>query len=253
MDRDTSSDNLVWLPAPSDLRLSDNTVHVWRASLAQPTEVIERMAGILSADEHARAARFFLERDQRSFTVARGTLRMILGRYLAVDGRELSFQYNEYGKPSLAQPFNGASLRFNLSHSRGLALFAITSNRDVGVDVEGIRTLAHFAQIAARMFSVYENAVLRSLPPSIQLEAFFNCWTRKEAYIKARGTGLSLPLDQFDVSFAPGEPARLIAIRNEPHEMTRWTLHALLPGHGYVGALVVEGEGLQVMCWQAIL
>ena len=141
-------------------------------------------------------------------------------------------------------------LRFNLSHSQGLALYAVTRGREIGVDLECIRPISDAEQIAERFFSAHENAVFRTIPAHEKPKAFFNCWTRKEAYLKALGDGLARPLDEFDVSLAPGEPAKLLRIEGAPQEASRWSLNRLEPGSGYVAALAVEGYGYQLKCWQ---
>jgi len=244
----TLSDQL-WLPPPVALTLPDGEVHVWRATLDLPPGRIHEFQRTLAPDEGARAERFYFERDRIHYTVGRGLLRMILGRYLQVVPGQIRFCYNAYGKPALDPAHGPCPLRFNLSHSGGLALYALASNREVGVDVERIRTDLAYAQIAAHTFSALENALLSSLPADVQPTAFFNCWTRKEAYVKAHGAGLSLPLDQFAVSLAPGEPARLIHTAGAPQEAARWSLRALAPGQDYVGALAVEGQDWRLKCW----
>jgi 4'-phosphopantetheinyl transferase len=245
----TSLDDL-WRPPPVELTLSSAEVHVWRACLDPAASCVERLQSTLAADELQRAARFHFTRDRRRFTVARGVLRDILGRYLGVPPSELGFHYSAYGKPALADVAAAAGLRFNVSHSHEMALFAVACGREVGVDIEYLGREIRGEEIAERFFSARERASLRALPAEVKHEAFFNCWTRKEAYIKAHGEGLSLPLDQFDVSLAPGEPAALLATRSDPREALRWSLQALTPGPGYVAALAVEGQGWHLTCWQ---
>jgi 4'-phosphopantetheinyl transferase len=152
----------------------------------------------------------------------------------------LCFDYNCYGKPFLASEFEHYQLTFNLSHSDGLALYAIVRNQYVGIDIERIRTDFEYEEIAQRFFSPREVAVLRTVPAHLKPEAFFSCWTRKEAYIKAQGQGLSLPLDSFDVSLAPGEPAKLLSTRDGPQEASRWALLTLNPGQDYTGTVAVK-------------
>ena len=204
----------------------------------------------LAADEQARAERFYFERDREHFIVARGVLRAILGGYLNRAPEELSFCYSAYGKPSLAGEFEGDAIRFSVSHSGGVALYAVTRGREAGIDIERIRSDLAVAEIAERFFSPREVAMLRTLPAEAQTQAFFCCWTRKEAYIKARGEGLSLPLDQFDVSLAPGEPAAVLGTQRDPSEASRWSLQELTPAPGFVAALAVAGHGWRLTCWQ---
>jgi len=240
----------LWTPPPADLTLSSDDVHVWRAALDQPESRIRQFAHCLSADERARAERFHFERDRRHFIVGRGLLRAILGCYLSIEPHRLEFCYGSHGKPELGETSVGRRLRFNLSHSQGLVLYGVTRDREIGIDLERIRPIPKAEQIAQRFFSARENAVFRALPPGQGSEAFFNCWTRKEAYIKAVGDGLARPLDRFDVSFAPGEPARLLHVEGDPQEASRWGLLALTPAAGYVAALVVEGHGWRLACWE---
>lgn len=244
-----SAPNLSWLPFPATLTLSNNEVHVWRAALDQPSSHMKTLARILSTDERKRAERFHFERDKRRFTIARGVLRTILGQYLGLEPSQLKFAYGPQGKPYLAEQYADKHLEFNLTHSHELALYAFTSGREIGIDLEYMRAMPDMKGVAARFFSAKENAVLDKIPTNQKVEAFFNCWTRKEAYIKARGEGLSMPLDEFDVSLSPGEPAALIRVRNDPQEATRWSLQALEPAPGYVGALAVKGQEWHLSCW----
>jgi 4'-phosphopantetheinyl transferase len=245
----TASDAL-WSPAPADLVLLNNAVHVWRVPLDLTASCVQRLQQVLSADEVGRAACFYFPRDRQHFIVARGVLRVILGRYLGVEPRQLCFCSSYYRKPALLPTCGGERLRFNVSHSHQLALYAVTYGREVGIDIEYIRTNFVCEEIAERFFSPRENVALGALPAHLKRQAFFNCWTRKEAYIKAHGEGLSLPLDQFDVSLTPGEPAALLATRGDAHEASHWSLRELTPGPGYVGALAVEGHDWRLTCWQ---
>jgi 4'-phosphopantetheinyl transferase len=177
----------------------------------------------------------------------------MMSYYLGVGPDQLRFRYESHGKPYLSMEFNYCGLRFNLAHSNELAVYAFTRGRELGIDVEYIHALPDAEQIAARFFSAQENVALRMLPESQRLEAFFNCWTRKEAYIKAIGDGLSHPLDQFQVSLSPGEPARLLNVEGSPEKVTRRFMASLVPAPGYVAALVVEGSGYHLECWQCLL
>jgi 4'-phosphopantetheinyl transferase len=221
-------------------------VHVWCASLNLPAWQTERLRQTLSTDEQRRASRFAFKKDRDHFVAARGILRAILGQYLDEAPDRLRFRYNPFGRPALAGDADG--LRFNVSHSHGLALFAVTRGRSIGVDVECIRPDVTYEQLARQFFSRREVAALLALPENLRREAFFNCWTRKEAYIKARGEGLSIPLQQFDVSLVPGEPAVLLS--TEGDEADRWSLRELDTGQDYAAALAVEGHGWRLRCWQ---
>jgi len=239
-----------WRSPPETLVLGCDEVHVWRAALDQTPSQIQSFLHNLAADEQARAERFYFERDRQHFIIARGVLRAILGGYLNRAPERLSFCYNSHGKPALAGESGVDAIRFSVSHSHGVALYAVTRGREVGIDLERIRLDLAVAEIAERFFSRREVAMLRTLPTAEQREAFFRCWTRKEAYIKARGEGLSLPLDQFDVSLAPGEPAAVLGTQRDPSEASCWSLQELSPAPGYAAAFAVEGHGWRPACWQ---
>jgi 4'-phosphopantetheinyl transferase len=250
MDKAVISLNHDWQLPPPDLALVGDQIHIWRVSLDQPSWHVNDLARKLSWDELARAERFRFERDRRRFVVGRGMLRMILSQYLGTDPHHVRFRYGERGKPYLADEFVGSTLRFNLAHSHEMALYAFTLGREVGIDIEYVQPLPDAKEIATRFFSAYESAEFCSLPESQELQAFYNCWTRKEAYLKATGDGLARPLDQFDVSLAPGDPAKLIRVAGDSQEVSRWSLRALAPAPGYVAAVVVEGQRGSLACWQ---
>ena len=242
--------NHLWSPAPKDLVIAGNEAHVWRAQLELPLSQVQRLRGILTDDELDRANRFSFEIDRQRFIAARGTLRSILSRYITIYPGHLRFQYNQYGKPFLAPECSTHQLNFNLSHSGSMALYAITRNREIGVDIERVRSDFEYEEIAERFFSANDVAILHTIPTEKKLEAFYNCWTRKEAYIKAHGKGLSLPLDSFDVSIAPWEPPMLLMTKDEAQERSLWTLLDLKPGLGYTGAVAVKGIGYRFRYWE---
>jgi 4'-phosphopantetheinyl transferase len=230
-----------WRPPAVPPPLGNSDVHVWRIPLDQPEDCRRGLQQYLNEDEQERARRFYFPRDRERFVVCRGTLRVLLGRYLSCHPGRLRFDYGPYGKPVLADEAEADGLRFNVAHSEGLALIAVALDREVGVDLEHLRPEMATEQIALRFFSPREMEALRAVPPQARKEAFFHCWTRKEAYLKATGTGLATALDRFDVSLAPGEPAALLGNRDDPREARRWSLWELAPGPGFVGALAVEG------------
>ena len=229
-----------WTPPPDTLNLEGHHVDVWRLSLNLLVDSVKLIESILSVDESARAARFHFEVDKNRFIVAHGVLRKILGCYLHRDPAELTFSINQYGKPALVN----SALEFNLSHSGDFALIAVTQGRKIGVDVERIRQGISSHVIAQQYFSKAEVAELQSLPIEQREVAFFTCWTSKEAYIKAQGLGLSLPLESFDVSLSPGQPAILRATRPDEKEAAHWTLRSLDVDPNYAGAVAVEGNAL---------
>ena len=240
----------TWPAPPDHLALPENEAHVWRASLEQPEAVMLQLQQTLSPDERLRAGKFRFDRDRQHFTIARGVLRTLLGRYLHMPPADLQFAYNEQGKPSLAMPAQDKPLHFNLSHSHNLALVAFSYVGPVGVDIEYMRSGVSAEQLARVSFSPREQALLLALPLEERQQAFYTCWTRKEAYIKGRGTGFSLESHLFDVAFLPGEPAALLASREDPHEPSRWTLQTLEPGDDYAGALAIEGHGWSLRCYE---
>ena len=243
-----------WYPPLGPSGLEDGEVHVWRAALDE-FSATGGLAAVLSADEQQRAARFRVSQVRSRFTAARSILRDILGSYLGCPPSQLSFHYREHGKPYLSPGTFPDDLRFNLSHSHGVALYAIARGREVGIDLEKIRTDRDHDRLAQRFFSSGESAALKALPPEERLGAFFRCWTRKEAYLKARGEGLAIPLASFSVSLAPGEPAALLSVAGDDREPARWWLSSLEPGPGFAAALAVEDEpaGLRLWDWRARL
>lgn len=237
-------------PAPAGVpTLAPGEVHAWRAWLDLSPEVLDRLAASLGDDERERAARFRLERHRQRFVAAHGALRAILGLYLSRPAAALGFERGPQGKPRLQEAAGVPDLRFNLAHSRDLALCAVARGAEVGADVEAIRPMPDAERIAARFFSAREQAMLRELPPGRREEAFVLGWTRKEAYLKAQGSGLSQPLSGFSVSLQPGEPARLLDVEGHPGEAARWSLVALSPAPGYAAALAVEGPIRRLVRW----
>src|SRR5436309_12114701 len=196
-----------WNTPPLDLQLQPDEVHVWRVPLVVPEPLFQQLSQLLSEQEITKAGLFRFMRDRRRWIIAHGFLRLLLSRYLLVDAGLLHFDVNAYGKPFLVSPVQSTSLQFNVSHSHELALYAFSYSRQVGIDVEYKRANVDYEGVARVSFSQDEQARLRSLPDELKQEAFYNCWARKEAYIKARGKGMSIDLAQFDVSFLPGEPA----------------------------------------------
>ncbi len=236
-------------PQRGPLKLDAQTIHVWQARLEHFAGQSTQLLHLLSMDERARAERFIFLKDREHFIAARGLLRILLSRYLDLPPQQLSFSYSPFGKPSLDVESDRDSLRFNVSHSHGIALYAIARGREVGVDVEYVRADVAAEAIAEHFFSAREVERLRALPAEAQPLAFFHCWTRKEAFIKAMGEGLSFPLDEFDVSLSPEEPAALLGIRNDTLEAARWSLQALPVEDGYVAALATQGHDWQLKCW----
>ncbi len=248
--------NCFWQPESdcADLTLPNGEIHVWSIALDQPQKIVQQLSQNLSAGEFLRAGRFCFDHLTRRFIVGRAALRLLLAQYTGIAPSSLQFHYNAYGKPVLAEISDRASVHFNLSHSEELALFACTRGCEIGVDIDCLRPLAEAEGIAARFFSAEESRVFRALAPHQKQQAFFNCWTRKEAFLKAKGEGLSFPLVAFDVAFVPGEPAKLLHVQGNPQEAAAWSLQELHPAAGYAAACAVRGPIRNLVCrrWDRI-
>jgi 4'-phosphopantetheinyl transferase len=235
-----------WAFPPETVELSRDQVHLWKVWLTYAGLELHSLEQSLASDEQARADRFHFARDRRRFIAARGQMRMILASYVGASARALTFSYGARGKPFLRQPLEAEALKFNLSHSGELALLAVTRDRDIGVDLEEVHFLDDDESIAERFFSPRENAALRAVPQPERLEAFFSCWTLKEAYVKATGDGLARPTNSFDVFCEPGHS---LGVEGDSQKVSRWSLVKLAPEPGYVGALAVEGQGWILDCF----
>jgi 4'-phosphopantetheinyl transferase len=240
----------LFSPPPLGLELATNEIHVWLASLDQPISRFHKLRQTLSMDERIRAQRFYFRRDRKRFIVGRGILRTVLGRYLNVEPARMQFWYGKNGKPMLADTISKMTIFFNMSNSESLALYAFSRDGEIGVDIEKICDHPERDQIADQFFSVRESSAFRALPENKKKEAFFNCWTRKEAFIKAIGTGLSCSLDNFDVSLIPGESAKLLRIVGDKKGASRWSIQELVPASGYAAALAIEGRIKKLNCLQ---
>lgn len=237
----------TWKPGPAAPVIWQNEVHVWRARLDVPWSWTFDEA--LSLDDRTRADRFKFESDRRRFCVARASLRLILSRYLQIKPGRLQFGTAEFGKPFFADQKLSGGLRFNLSHSNQLALIAIARDREIGVDLEYMRSDFVTDDVANHFFSRAEVQQFRDVPAENKTQSFFNCWTRKEAYIKARGEGLYCPLDQFDVSVAPGMPAMLLASRVSETDAQRWCFNDIAAGDRYAATVAVDGLCSRLVLW----
>jgi len=220
--------------------LLPRVVHLWQRSLHATEQEIAACYELLLPEERKKAARYRVERPRGDYILTRGTLRYLLSKYLKAPPHEITFEYTEYDKPFL----RNSALRFNVSHTEGLAILGFTLNRELGVDVEKVRAQTDAHTLAERFFSAHERQTLRDLSGDELHAAFFRCWTRKEAYIKAIGEGLSLPLHQFDVSLEPDPEQALLATRPDPKEAERWIIRNIAVQAGYAAALAVEKIGI---------
>lgn len=235
-----------WVAAGTVARLGADAVHVWIAPTGSGVDALYEW---LSADERARAGRFVFARDRRRYIAARGVLRVLLGRYLDLAPAAVSFRYEAGGKPALA-PGQSSDLDFNVSHSADVAVVAISRAGQVGVDIEAIRSLPDRDDLARGIFTDAEYAALRALPFDLRDLGFFNGWTRKEAFVKATGEGLSRSLVDFEVTLTPGAAARLVHVNGDRSEAARWTIRNLPAIPGFAGALAVGGDpDIRWLCW----
>jgi 4'-phosphopantetheinyl transferase len=236
-DKTTTS---IWQAGVSNAKISDDEIHVWRAPLNLSKVMLDSLAGSLDNDEQTRASRFHFDHHRNHFVAGRGWLRTITGWYLKTDPARVVFKYSDYGKPSIREN-ETIPLHFNLAHSGDLALYAFTLRRDLGIDIEVVDPKFSSEEIARQFFSQKEVTALLEFPIEQRPHAFFDCWTRKEAFIKAQGMGLSLPLDQFEVSLEHDQPA-LLHTAWDPAEAARWSLINIDAAPGYAAALAVRAD-----------
>jgi len=242
------SDPAFHLAAP--LALPENEVQLWRLDLEAVAAAEGRWQQLLSGDERTRARRFLAAQVRRHFVATRGLLRILLAGYLGTEPARLKFHYSVREKPGLAEPYAASGICFNVAHSGGVALLGFGRRREIGVDVEQVRRDLDVDAIARRFFSAEEQKQLTAVSSAERYEAFFRCWTRKEAYLKARGEGLWLPLDQFDVNLEAGADNALLATRPDPSEAAQWSLREVAVGPGYLAALCVAGHGYHLQDWK---
>jgi 4'-phosphopantetheinyl transferase len=234
--------NQIWLPAPKNLILSSDDVHIWKIDLNQPESQLQLFRESLSSDEISRAERFYFPEHRQRFIAGRGSLRAILGRYLGVEPAQVEFEYQQRGKPVLAAKFADSGLLFNLSHSQNLGLLGVSRQRLIGVDLEYLRPMSDLERLAKRFFLPSEYEVIKLLPSQQKQQVFFRYWTCKEAYLKATGDGL-VQLEQIEINLTPTAPAQLLVPGN-------WILQELVPADNFAAAVVVANSGINFQFWQ---
>lgn len=222
-------------------------IHVWRINLIEVAAEDSPLPGCLSSKERERAARFHFARDRRRFIIRRMVLRQLLGECLNIKPEDVRLAYGPRGKPMIE---SDSDLRFSCSHSGDMALIALARNREVGVDLEEHRRLTDVMDLADSFFSPLEIAQLTSLPPALKTAGFFDCWTRKEAFIKATGLGLSFPLNRFAVSLTPNRPAALLLVENDPSAVDHWRMISLTADSNYSATLAYDGNPAEVRFFQ---
>lgn len=220
-------------------RFTDLGVDIVTTRLDVARTYVRDLEALLSEDERDRAERFVFDRDRRRFIVARARLRELLASRLDIRSDSVPLTTGVHGKPALAPGLANSELRFNVSHCDDLAVYAFASEREIGVDVELVRDVPDTDGIAARFFSPRERETYRALAPEDRTVGFFNCWTRKEAFIKAVGDGLAYPLDRFDVSLTPDEPAAILRVEEVPGDRCGWRMRGFVPVPGFVAAVVI--------------
>jgi 4'-phosphopantetheinyl transferase len=234
-----------WPAAPPDLQIAPGEVHVWAAGLSLPADQLAELEATLDPGERERARRFVQPLHRDRFIAAHGFLRQVLGRILQIDPHAMRFIAGAQGKPAIA-----GGPEFNLAHSGDIALIALARGRAVGVDVEQARATLDAEAIAARFFSTGEQAALAAMPAPDRRDAFFNIWTRKEAFIKATGAGLSFPLDELTVSLGEGEDDCLLSVADDPAVAAQWRVRALRAPPGYAAAVAAEGRDWTLSLWR---
>ncbi len=234
--------NNLWNTPPRNLSCGANEAHIWLARVDVHKNNISLYKSLLPSEELVRAGKFVRRDDRDSYLLSRVALRDIVSRYLNVGFNDVSFFRNEYGKPFIAKEINRENMECNLSHSGDIVLIGMSKGGKIGIDIERIREMDEMDALVRDYFSTIEQEYFKSLSPGEKIGAFFACWSRKEAYIKARGKGLSYPLDSFSVSVGPGDDAALL---HDDHEnISEWSLKDIAYSPDYAGAVAVKGRNL---------
>lgn len=228
-------------PAPLSPPLTGSDLHVWCAALSGPLQKLTHYSSLLSPDETAHANRFYFERDRNRYIFGRGILRTLLASYLGKKASRITFLYGQHGKPAVEAP-----LHFNLAHSNDWAVFVFVRDYEIGIDIEHIRPLQDADDFARQFFTTSESAWINSLPHDQKWNGFYKLWTCKEAYLKANGSGLTVPLNQAEISFGRKDSVTLTSIGGDIHKAAKWRLELFKPVEGYQAALAVEAHNSQM-------
>ncbi len=242
-------ETISWRKPTEEAYILGKNVHIWLIKYDQSNHLLSAAKHILSDEEKRRADRFHFDIDHKRFSMTRTLLKIILGNCLSKPSQDIQFIFNKHGKPMLAD--SGNEIHFNVSHSGNLGMIAISNISKIGIDVEQFRNEMITENIAKRFFSKLEVEEFLKLAEDEKLQGFFNCWTRKEAFIKAVGLGLSLPLNAFDVTLKPNEPARLVAVRYKNEIATNWTLTDIKLKNGYASAFIIKAKSFSKKFWFA--
>jgi 4'-phosphopantetheinyl transferase len=244
-----TDETTCWRSPAGHAALSEHEIHVWGSPLDVAPAVRQAFAAFLSEEERTRATRFRFELHRNRFVVGRGLLRAILGRCLHVAPAGVEFTYGPQGKPHLSRRFGPSGIHFNLAHSEGLALLAVTTSGPVGIDVEKIRTIGWAGELANRCFSPHEREMFAEYAPRDRERAFFDLWTRKEAVLKATGAGIAQSLHQIEISPRSRDVALVLAVSGDADRAESWSLHDLVPAPEYAAAVAIRASGVSLRCW----
>jgi|SRR5215469_3363254 len=240
--------SIDWPVPPPNLSIDTNLIHVWAWDCACSCADLARYIDVLSNHERLRMRRFRLDKDRVRYGVSHAILRILLGHYLGVEPSLVFFEENEFGKPFLRRALAEPRLTFNLSYTDRLVILGVAAGARIGVDIEKISLIER--GVVDSYFSTLERSTLASLAGEEWLGGFYNCWTRKEAIIKAEGRGLNIPLNAFDVSLRPGAQAAVLGVRAGADFTSNWQLVELHPGSGFVGALATDAANKSVICYR---
>jgi len=239
-----------WQTPNREMTLSPNDVHIWKVSLTPHQHQFIKLQRLLSPDEITRAQRLKFQEHRHAFIAARSALRLIMSRYLCVEAQSLVFTQGPQGKPFLKEPLANPPLLFNLSHTQHFALYAFTLNKEIGIDLEDQNRNINYESLIDRVCSEKEKAIIMAHAPPEQKQIFLTCWTRKEAYVKATGKGLSFPLQAITVSLPPTTPTALLEVAGDSQEPLRWSMHEIQVDHDHVATLVVAGHSWNPVYWE---
>ena len=242
---------LMWAEPPADLELDVAYIDVWRSQIDLPESEIEKYAQTLSEQEQERAAKFTFPDKYEEYVVSRGLLRKALGHVLKQAPSGFQFDYTSSKKPYLSRKYNNRPISFNVSHSHGQALVAISVDRNIGIDIEKIRPDVEYEKLAKRFFSEAEHAAIMLLPLGERVAAFFATWTRKEAFVKATGKGIAFGLSEFDVNILPYEPPAMLVTRWNPADVSKWLMANIETYKNYIATLAADGGEFQMRLWLA--
>jgi 4'-phosphopantetheinyl transferase len=241
----------MWLESPAGLQLDAGHIDVWRSRIDLPVSEIEKYAETLSEQEQERAAKFTFPDKYEEYVVSRGLLRKALAHVLDQEPSSFKFDYTSSMKPYLVKQYNDRSISFNVSHSHGQALVAISLDRNIGIDIEKIRPDVEYEKLAKRFFSEAEHKALMQCAVEDRVAAFFATWTRKEAFVKAVGKGIAFGLSEFDVNISPFEPPIMLSTRWNPEDVSKWLMASIDIEKNYMATLAADGGEFQIRLWQS--